>query len=42
MAAFYGRKIQKQEINSKTGNPWTIEDVPDRWQTATQNWLNTH
>ena len=42
MAAFYGRKIVKEEINTKTGLPWTINDVPARWQAATQEWINTH
>ena len=42
MAAFYGRKIKKGEINAKTGQAWVIDDVPERWQDATQEWLDTH
>lgn len=42
MAAFYGTKIKKQEINPKTGEAWTINDVPRLWRAATQAWLDAH
>lgn len=42
MAAFYGRKILKEEINPKTELPWAIEDVPVRWQAATHAWIEAH
>ena len=34
MVAFYVKKIQTKQINSKTGLPWTLEDVPVRWHNA--------
>lgn len=42
MAAFYGKKILNGTINSKTGQPWKIEDVPTYWRAATQAWLDEH
>lgn len=42
MGAFYGSKIKNGEINSKTGEPWTIEDVPRLWRRATIKWLQEH
>lgn len=39
MGKFYGTKIKNGEINSKTGQPWTIDDVPRLWRNATQKWL---
>ena len=39
MGKFYGVKILSGEINSKTGEPWKIEDVPKLWQNATRKWL---
>lgn len=39
----YVRKISNHEINDKTGEPWTIEDVPIKWREevreALENWL---
>jgi len=40
MVAFYVRKIQTQQINSKTGVLWTLEDVPARWHDAVAVVLN--
>ena len=37
---FYGTKIKNAEINPKTGEAWTLEDVPRLWKNATQKWLN--
>lgn len=42
MAAFYGRKILKEEINARTGLPWAMEDVPARWREATRAWIEAH
>lgn len=42
MGEFYGKKIKTSEINTKTGDPWTIEDVPKLWRTATARWLRDH
>ena len=39
MATFYGRKILKGEINSKTGKAWVLADVPKLWRAATEAWL---
>lgn len=39
MGKFYGAKIKAGEINNKTGQPWTIGDVPRLWKNATQKWL---
>lgn len=39
MGKFYGVKIKNEEINPKTGEAWTIEDVPKLWKRATQKWL---
>ena len=40
MAKFYGTKIRNQEINPKTGEAWTLNDVPKLWRKATEKWLN--
>ena len=37
---FYGTKIKNAEINPKTEEAWTLEDVPRLWKNATQKWLN--
>lgn len=42
MGAFYGYKIVHEEINVRTGNPWTMEDVPKRWKETTQKWIEEH
>lgn len=39
MAAYYGTKIKNGVINSKTGLPWTINDVPTRRRAETEEWL---
>ena len=39
MAAYYGTKIKNGAINSKTGLPWTIEDVPAKRRAETEEWL---
>lgn len=39
MGAFYGTKIKDGEINPKTGEAWTINDVPKLWKKATIKWL---
>lgn len=42
MGEFYGKKILHREINPKTGEPWTIDDVPRIWKKKTQDWLDEH
>ena len=42
MARFYGTKISHGEINQKTGEAWKLEDVPTRWRTATEAWLEAN
>lgn len=42
MARFYGTKILTGEINPKTGEAWTIEDVPRLWKNATAAWLEAN
>lgn len=42
MGAFYGTKILKGEINSKTGEPWKIEDVANFWRPRVIAWLEEH
>lgn len=42
MGEFYGKKILRQETNSKTGEPWTLKDVPSLWRKRTQTWLSEH
>lgn len=42
MAAYYGTKIKNGVINSKTGLPWTIEDVPAGRRAETIAWLEEH
>lgn len=32
MVNFYVDKIQNEIINEKTGNAWTLEDVPRLWR----------
>lgn len=36
MARVYYRKIRSGDINPGTGNPWVLDDVPDRWNAAVQ------
>ena len=42
MAYFYGYRIVNGIINPKTGEPWTIEDVPTRYVAATEQWIEEH
>lgn len=42
MGRFYGTKIKNGEINSSTGYPWTLEDVPRLWKNATEKWLENN
>jgi hypothetical protein len=42
MGEFYGKKILRGEINRKTGEAWTIDDVPRLWKTRTIKWLEEH
>lgn len=42
MGAFYGRKIVNGVINPKTGEAWTLEDVPTHWRAATAEWIEEH
>lgn len=42
MGKFYGVKIKNGEINQKTGDPWTIADVPKLWRAATEAWLEAN
>lgn len=39
MGRFYGTKIKNGEINPKTGEAWTLEDVPKLWRNVTAAWL---
>ncbi len=39
---YYGTFIVNGTINEKTGQPWTIDDVPERFKSATQTWINEH
>ena len=39
MGRFYGLKIKNGEVNSRTGEPWTIDDVPRLWKNVTSRWL---
>lgn len=41
MAKFYGLKILRGEINSKTGKPWVLADVPSLFRAATERWLQS-
>ena len=42
MGEFYGKKIAAKEINPKTGEAWTIDDVPKLWKAKTLKWLEEH
>lgn len=39
MGEFYGTKIKEGEKNTKTGEAWTMEDVPVFWREKTKAWL---
>ncbi len=32
----YSRVLETREINERTGNVWSIYDVPNTWRTKTQ------
>lgn len=40
MVAYYVAKITNEEINSKTGEPWKVEDVPKLWRKKVEAALN--
>ncbi len=42
MGAFYGAKICSGEVNPKTGNTWTLEDVPVFWRGKVADWLEAN
>lgn len=37
MVRKYTRLLEENAINSKTGNIWTINDVPATWRERTRN-----
>jgi len=39
MGAFYRSKIKNKEINKKTGNVWSLEDVPSFWRSKAEKWI---
>lgn len=39
MGKFYGIRIKNGVINPKTGNPWTLADVPHLWRDKVEQWL---
>lgn len=40
MAKVYADKIRYKKINSATGQPWTINDVPERYRAEVQRILD--
>ena len=40
MVLFYVTKIKNQEINLKTNQSWTIEDVPKLWKLQVEQELS--
>lgn len=40
MVKFYVNKIKNQEINSTTGQPWKLENVPTLWREKVKKELN--
>lgn len=40
MAKLYYRKILGEEMNPGTGEAWSINDVPSRWQAEVQALLD--
>lgn len=36
MAKIYVKKILNGDINAATGEPWKLEDVPERWRDAVE------
>lgn len=39
MAKIYYNKIKSGAINPKTGKPWEIYDVPDKWRGEVERML---
>lgn len=39
MGKFYGMKIIRGDINSKTGEPWTIDDVPRLYRAKVEEFI---
>lgn len=39
MVKLYVNKIVNGEINAKTGEPWKIEDVPEKWRAQVREML---
>lgn len=39
MAKLYAKKIMNGEINAATGEPWKLEDVPERWRASVEGML---
>jgi len=39
---YYGTFILNETINEKTGKPWKIDDVPERFKSAVETWLASH
>lgn len=39
MAKLYAKKILSGDINAATGEPWTLEDVPERWRATVEEML---
>lgn len=40
MGRFYGIKIKNGEINSRTENAWSLDDVPKLWKVQVASWLS--
>ena len=39
MAKVYYDRISNHKINPKTGEEWTLNDVPERWREAVREML---
>lgn len=39
---YYGTFIVDGTVNEKTGKPWTIDDVPERFKPQTAAWIDKH
>lgn len=39
MVKLYIKKIVNGDINPSTGQPWTIDDVPERWRAEVREQL---
>lgn len=40
MAKLYAKKIMNGDINAATGEPWKLDDVPERWREAVEALLS--